>query len=75
MSTNKRTSSPAYRNGVSISTLRNMARVLVASGEFSTIEIDRALRLPDVTSAGFMAAKTRYGKRVLEKRETPVLVS
>jgi len=53
----------------SLETRRNMARALAKSGEFQSIEIDRALNLPKITTAGFMAAASRYGRQVLDVRE------
>lgn len=53
----------------SLETRRNMARALAKTGEFESIEIDRALNLPKITTAGFMAAASRYGQQVLDVRE------
>ena len=48
---------------------RNMARVLVSSGQFNTRDIDRALNLPAITCAGFAANAARYGKKILTRFE------
>ena len=53
----------------SLETRRNMARVLAAAREFNSVEIDRALSLPKITTAGFLAAASRYGDKVLAVRE------
>ncbi len=56
-------------NSLPNSIRRNMARALLQTREFKSIDISRALGLPDMVCAGFLAAETRRGAKVLQVRE------
>lgn len=62
----KPSSSPTASSSIPpLATRQNMARVLAATRKFKSTEVDAALNLPPITTAGYMAAATRYGKKVL----------
>lgn len=58
-------------DSLSIVDRRNIARAVARSGTFvnRTLVIDKTLRLPAYTTAGFAASAKRYGKRILDRVE------